>query len=120
MAPNQHTGSGESKIGKSITRQHPVAQGLGINEKNSVIDVAKQVIQAFLLVIIRGYQGLISPYLGNHCRYYPSCSSYAGTAIRCFGPFTGSMMAIKRLLRCHPFHAGGYDPVPEPITAKKD
>jgi len=54
----------------------------------------------------------ISPYLPNACRFQPTCSQYAIEAIERFGPARGSSMAVKRILRCHPFHAGGYDPVP--------
>ncbi len=63
------------------------------------------------LFVIRIYQQLISPYLGAHCRFVPSCSEYASEAVRQYGFFKGSAKALARLLRCHPFHAGGYDPV---------
>jgi uncharacterized protein len=65
-----------------------------------------------LLWIIRGYQLTLSPLLGPRCRFYPSCSCYAHTAIQRFGALRGGALALKRLLRCHPFHEGGYDPVP--------
>ncbi|MDR2447679.1 MAG: membrane protein insertion efficiency factor YidD [Treponema sp.] len=64
------------------------------------------------LLLIRFYQYAISPYVGPCCRYVPSCSAYAFTAIEKYGFFRGGFLAFKRLLRCHPFHAGGYDPVP--------
>ena len=64
------------------------------------------------LVMIRFYQKAISPWLPPACRYYPSCSAYAIEAIERYGFFRGAVLAVKRLLRCHPFHAGGYDPVP--------
>jgi putative membrane protein insertion efficiency factor len=63
--------------------------------------------------IIRGYQYLISPLLGNHCRFYPSCSHYAAEAIETHGPARGSWLAFRRLSKCHPWHQGGFDPVPE-------
>ena len=69
-------------------------------------------IAAVLLLLIRGYQLLISPILGPSCRFLPSCSEYATTAIRIHGPFRGSWLAIRRVSRCHPFHSSGYDPVP--------
>jgi uncharacterized protein len=61
---------------------------------------------------IRGYQLGLSPMLGPHCRFYPSCSCYARTAIERYGIWRGSWLGLRRLLRCHPFNEGGYDPVP--------
>lgn len=68
-----------------------------------------------LLKLLRGYQLLFSSFFGRSCRFYPTCSSYAGEALRRFGPWRGSWLALRRLLRCHPFHPGGYDPVPEKV-----
>jgi len=65
-----------------------------------------------LIGLLRGYQYLISPLLGNHCRFYPSCSRYAVEAIETHGVVRGTRFALQRLLRCHPWHPGGYDPVP--------
>jgi uncharacterized protein len=65
------------------------------------------------LWIIRGYQLAISPMLGARCRFYPSCSCYAHTAIERFGVWRGFWLGTRRLLRCHPFAEGGYDPVPD-------
>jgi uncharacterized protein len=62
--------------------------------------------------LIRGYQLCISPWLGSQCRFYPSCSHYALDAVREHGSLRGSWLALRRLSRCHPFHSGGYDPVP--------
>ena len=70
------------------------------------------VIKLVLKTLIRGYQLLISPLLPATCRYTPTCSSYALTAIERFGPWHGGWLAIKRIVRCNPWHAGGYDPVP--------
>ncbi len=61
---------------------------------------------------IKAYQKIISPLLGPSCRYYPSCSSYGIEAIETFGFFKGFYLLIKRLLKCHPFSLGGFDPVP--------
>jgi putative membrane protein insertion efficiency factor len=66
-----------------------------------------------LLLSIRAYQLLASPLLGNNCRFYPSCSHYALEAIERHGPLVGIWLALRRVLRCHPWHPGGVDPVPE-------
>jgi putative membrane protein insertion efficiency factor len=66
-----------------------------------------------LLWTIRGYQLAISPMIGPRCRFYPSCSCYAHTAIERFGVVRGIWLGVRRLLRCHPFAEGGYDPVPD-------
>jgi len=67
-----------------------------------------------LMGAVRAYQKALSPAMGGNCRYYPSCSEYGYDAIRLHGAGRGSWMAVKRIGRCHPFHEGGYDPVPEP------
>ncbi|HQQ04023.1 MAG TPA: membrane protein insertion efficiency factor YidD [Kiritimatiellia bacterium] len=64
------------------------------------------------IALIRGYQRFISPWLGEHCRFYPTCSSYAVEALEQHGFFSGLRLALFRLLKCHPFHPGGPDPVP--------
>ena len=68
--------------------------------------------QKILIVLVRGYRYLVSPVLGNHCRFYPSCSVYAEGALAVHGAWRGSWLAIRRLAHCHPWHAGGHDPVP--------
>lgn len=67
---------------------------------------------ALIRLLIRTYQLFVSPLLGPRCRFYPSCSQYAMEAVRRYGSLRGSIMAVRRLLRCHPWHPGGYDPVP--------
>lgn len=69
--------------------------------------------QGFLTALIRGYRYLISPMLGHCCRFHPSCSEYALLAIERFGVLRGLMLSTKRLLCCHPWHVGGFDPVPQ-------
>jgi len=68
-------------------------------------------LQKIAFALIRFYQLAISPHFPPHCRYYPTCSSYALQAVEKYGFFRGSFLAIKRILRCHPFTPGGYDPV---------
>jgi len=65
-----------------------------------------------LAAVIRGYQIVISPALPPSCRFTPSCSQYALEAVRRYGALKGSWLAARRLARCHPFHRGGFDPVP--------
>jgi putative membrane protein insertion efficiency factor len=65
-----------------------------------------------LKYLIRGYQLAISPFLGPRCRFYPSCSHYAIEAIETHGALHGCWLAMKRISRCHPWHEGGFDPVP--------
>jgi len=67
-----------------------------------------------LSLLVRGYQLVIRPWLPPLCRYQPTCSAYALEALRLHGPVRGTWMAGARICRCHPFHAGGYDPVPLP------
>ena len=64
------------------------------------------------MFLIKMYQLLISPLLGSACRFVPTCSEYASEAIVSHGVLKGSLLAIKRILRCHPFNPGGFDPVP--------
>ena len=65
-----------------------------------------------LIAVIRAYQYLLSPWWGGHCRFTPTCSHYAVEALERHGALSGSWLAARRILRCHPWSAGGYDPVP--------
>ncbi len=65
-----------------------------------------------LLILIRAYQLILSPVIGNNCRFHPTCSDYASAALREHGVVNGLKLTLKRLLRCHPWHPGGVDPVP--------
>jgi uncharacterized protein len=77
------------------------------------MDKIKFFSQQTLILLIKLYRYFISPWLGNCCRFYPSCSQYAMLAIERHGICRGILMAARRLLCCHPWHEGGYDPVPE-------
>ena len=70
-----------------------------------------------LLVLIRGYQLLISPMFPPSCRYFPTCSDYARQAVTRHGPLAGGWLTLKRLARCHPWGGLGYDPVPDNAPA---
>jgi putative membrane protein insertion efficiency factor len=65
-----------------------------------------------LLAAIRGYRLVLSPWWGMHCRFTPTCSQYALEAIERHGSLHGSWLAMRRIARCHPWHSGGFDPVP--------
>ncbi len=65
-----------------------------------------------LMFLVRMYRFFISPLLGSNCRFSPSCSTYAMQALEKYGALRGSWLAVKRILRCHPWHPGGADPVP--------
>ncbi|MBN2163876.1 MAG: membrane protein insertion efficiency factor YidD [Pontiellaceae bacterium] len=66
------------------------------------------------VLLVRMYQKLISPFLGQRCRFHPTCSQYCIDAITQHGMVRGLWLGLKRICKCHPFHPGGYDPVPEP------
>jgi putative membrane protein insertion efficiency factor len=72
-----------------------------------------------LIFLVRGYQVVLSPLLPSTCRFYPSCSAYAVEALERHGAWRGIKLTIRRLARCHPFHPGGYDPVPDSASDNK-
>jgi putative membrane protein insertion efficiency factor len=76
------------------------------------------VISKLLITLIKGYRLLLSPWLGQQCRFHPTCSQYALQAIEQHGPYRGGWLSIKRLASCHPWHEGGIDPVPNSHTHK--
>lgn len=71
-----------------------------------------------LLLLLRAYKLGVSPFLGQNCRFYPSCSDYAAEAVRLHGALKGSLLAGQRLCKCHPWHAGGLDFVPGSAEAR--
>ena len=72
---------------------------------------------ALLVLLVRGYQYTLRPFIGAHCRYEPTCSEYAVSALRAHGPARGTRLAAGRVLRCNPWGQGGYDPVPAPRSS---
>ena len=76
------------------------------------LDLASRAAGLTIQSLIRAYQLLIAPILGSSCRYYPSCSHYAAEAVARHGPWRGSVLGLRRVLRCHPWGGSGYDPVP--------
>jgi putative membrane protein insertion efficiency factor len=69
-------------------------------------------VKRLLIWLIKGYRYVLSPYLGSHCRFIPSCSAYTLEAVETHGAMRGLWLGLRRLGRCHPFSPGGYDPVP--------
>ena len=68
--------------------------------------------KSLIMALLKGYKRFVSPFLGNNCRFYPSCSVYMFEAVEKYGAVRGVWMGLKRLARCQPFSRGGYDPVP--------
>jgi putative membrane protein insertion efficiency factor len=84
----------------------------------SAISPSQQPITSRLAIkSIHGYRYLLSPWIGNQCRFYPTCSHYAEEAISIYGLTKGSYLTLRRLLKCHPWHPGGLDPVIKPETS---
>jgi putative membrane protein insertion efficiency factor len=77
-----------------------------------VVDARPGLGRRIAIGTIRLYQGLVSPLLGSRCRFVPSCSSYTAEAIARYGVASGVIRGLRRVARCHPFHPGGFDPVP--------
>ncbi len=80
---------------------------------NRAIDYINVGLQRFLIGLIKLYRLILSPWVGRSCRFEPTCSRYTEEAIERFGPIKGTWMGVKRIGRCHPWHEGGYDPVPK-------
>ncbi|MDQ2069755.1 membrane protein insertion efficiency factor YidD [Natronospira bacteriovora] len=74
--------------------------------------------RAFFIFLIKCYRVLISPLFGQCCRFHPSCSEYAMEAVQTHGALRGCCLSVRRILRCHPFSEGGFDPVPESCRHK--
>lgn len=78
----------------------------------------RKIIRQLITGPIWAYRYFISPFLGSNCRYYPTCSAYALESVEKHGSIKGGWMAIKRITRCHPWHEGGVDPVPEKLNTE--
>jgi putative membrane protein insertion efficiency factor len=79
-----------------------------------------QILSKVVIRLLNIYRFFLSPLLGNRCRFYPSCSCYAQEAVQAYGVIKGSRLVLMRLAKCHPFHPGGYDPIPELVEGKKN
>ena len=75
------------------------------------VAVLSRILKKALITLVRGYQIFLSPIMPGKCRFYPTCSTYFIQAVEKYGPLKGSLLGIKRILKCHPFHEGGYDPL---------
>ncbi|GAC1462063.1 MAG: hypothetical protein NVSMB70_08490 [Chamaesiphon sp.] len=78
----------------------------------------ENMIKTLVILLIQGYRTWISPLFLPSCRFHPTCSQYALEAVERFGPWYGGCLAIRRIFRCHPFHPGGYDPVPSVTSSE--
>jgi len=81
---------------------------------NAIGRLIRHAVRATVLLLLRGYQLVISPWLGDCCRFHPSCSHYCADAVKRFGFVKGLRLGVIRICKCHPFHPGGLDPVPDP------
>lgn len=79
----------------------------------TLISKLHQLLVWIAIKLIHVYRYLLSPWIGNQCRFYPTCSHYSEEAINRYGFFIGSYLTFRRLIKCHPWHDGGLDPVPE-------
>ena len=106
--------------GDGKTRCRQTKQLHLIKEPRSTLDQVSQIMRNIILTLIRFYQAAISPMLAPRCRFYPSCSEYAAEAINHHGALRGLWLGLSRLGKCHPFHPGGFDPVPSVNTVQTD
>ena len=90
-----------------VTPEGPV-----LRFRRVVVSYLVGLVMTLLMGSLQAYRLLISPLLGSRCRFHPSCSAYAQSSLQRFGPFRGGLLAVKRLLRCGPWHDGGVDEVP--------
>ena len=106
------SGAGQSQPGTALESPAPHRPVPIRGIKPPLVDAASRAVAAVLMGMVRLYQITLSPYIGGQCRFHPTCSNYALDALANHGPLRGSWLALKRLLKCHPFHPGGFDPAP--------
>lgn len=82
-------------------------------------DAVRRLLSLPFIAAIRVYQAVLGPLLGGQCRFHPTCSQYAIEAYRTHGPWRGTRLTVRRIMRCHPWGPSGYDPVPERSTAPR-
>jgi uncharacterized protein len=104
------TSSGAGQLPGDSAAAHELLGPGGAEVKRTFWQVIQLPLVWILLVPIQAYRKVISPFFPPRCRFYPSCSAYGVASIRKYGPFVGLYRTLMRLLRCHPWHAGGYDP----------
>ncbi len=107
-------------LARLAQRSQPSSADRGAVMSRGAAATVQRVLAAPLIGVIVFYQRVISPMTPPTCRYYPSCSAYALTAIQRFGPFKGTWLAVKRLVRCHPWTAGGVDHVPRGARRRQE
>jgi len=110
-APYANTGTASSAIARTITTPEGRSNTAEPSRSRSGALYSARM-RTVLLLLIDGYRLLLSPFFGSQCRFYPTCSAYAREAIEVHGSFKGTWLAVRRILRCGPWHPGGVDKVP--------
>lgn len=128
--------TGESRFSQPLTAENPRADPVAMADARAAMEHCRESaagrrhrhsaavatgsrpafrpVSTALLILLRGYKLLISPLLPSACRFYPTCSCYMHDAVRAHGAGRGVYLGVRRLLKCHPWHPGGIDPVPQP------
>lgn len=125
----RHTPSNELNTSAPLPVRRPVSRRVSLvvswavslqSAMSNVLRGVTIVVTRVCIGVIRFYQRWISAARPPTCRFYPSCSTYTLEAVECHGPWRGLLLGVKRLAKCHPFHKGGFDPVPTSTVAKND
>ena len=93
-----------------------LAETRAIAFRHAVIRLVRRGAIVAMIAVIDAYRFFLSPLIGMHCRFHPTCSLYARQSIEQHGPWRGCALAIRRLMKCHPWHRGGLDPVPQAVS----